>query len=111
MTASSPSQPNADTRSLTKVNEENLLFSLLQAGKIDLAVYDQTQGMAILKRLPNKNIRVLKPPFAVKPMYPYLHKHHAELVPKLEHALREMKKDGTFQRITQETLHSFSLTE
>lgn len=31
------------------------------------------------------------------PLYPYLHKKHAEIAPKLAAALKAMKKDGTFK--------------
>jgi len=33
-------------------------------------------------------------------MYLYLNKKHAALVPKLAEALRDMRRDGTLQRLT-----------
>ena len=98
-------------RSLTKVRDEKLLFSLLLAGKADLVVYDRMQGKVVIKQLAAKGIKALKPPLAVKGMYPYLHKRHADLVPRLEQTLRGMKDDGTVKRITRETLRSLSLVE
>lgn len=101
----------AGVKSLTKVSDELLLFKLLLNAKVDVVVYDRMQGKVVLNRLAAEGIRELKPPLAVKGMYPYLHKRHADLVPKLEHTLWAMKKDGTFKRIVGETLRTVSLTE
>jgi len=90
--------------SLTKVRDEQLLFGLLAAGKADVVVYDRRQGRVVLAQLGLRGITELEPPLAVKSMYPYLHKRHAALVPRLEQTLREMRKDGTFQRIAVEVL-------
>lgn len=101
----------ADVKSLTRVRDEKLLFTLLINDKADVIVYDRMQGKAVLKELGIKDIKALQPPLAVKGMYPYLHKRHADLVPKLEQTLRAMKKDGTFKKIVGEVLRSLSLGE
>lgn len=98
-------------KSLTKVRDEKLLFSLLLSGKADLVLYDRMQGKVVLKQLASGDIRVLTPPLAVKGMYLYLNKRHAGLVPKLELTLRAMKKDGTVKRIVGEMLRSISIGE
>lgn len=98
-------------KSLTKVKDENILFPLLTNDKVDLVVYDRLQGKVFLQQYAADDIKALKPPLAVKKMYPYLHKRHADLVPRLEQTLRGMKHDGSFNRITRETLKSFSLAE
>lgn len=98
-------------KSLTKVKDENILFPLLTNEKVDLVVYDRLQGKVFLQQHAADEIRVLKPPLAVKKMYPYLHKRHAELVPRLEQTLRGMKEDGSFNRITRETLKTIFLAE
>lgn len=96
---------------LTKVRDERLLFGLLAAGKTDLVVYDRQQGRVLVKQLGLPGIKPLEPPLAVERMYPYLHKRHAALVPKLEQVLRAMKQDGTFQRIVAEALRRFDAAE
>lgn len=98
-------------KSITKVRDEKLLFSLLLAGKVDLVVYDRLQGEVVIKQAAAEGIRALEPPLAVRGMFPYLHKRHADLVPKLEQTLRAMKKDGTFNRIVGETLRTISFME
>lgn len=88
--------------SLTRVRDDDLLFGLLAAGRVDVAVYDRRQGLAAIRRLGLRGIAALEPPLAVRPMYPYLHRRHAGLVPALERALRGMRADGTLRRITVE---------
>jgi polar amino acid transport system substrate-binding protein len=94
--------------SLTKVRDEKLLFGLLAAGRADLVVYDRQQGRVVLEQLGLRGITVLEPPLAVEGMYPYLHKRHAALVPRLERVLREMKQDGTYRKIAAEALRPFA---
>jgi len=96
----------SDVKSLTKVRDEKLLFGLLAAGRADVVVYDRRQGQAVLKHIGLRGMTVLEPPLAVKSMYPYLHKRHAGLVPRLERTLREMRGDGTFNRIAAEVQRS-----
>ncbi len=98
-------------KSLNKVRDEHVLFPLLLAGKIDIAVYDYRQGEYALKQLGAKGVRALQPPLVVRPMYPYLHKRHADLVPKLDRTLKAMKRDGTVNRIVMETLRELSFPE
>ncbi|MBT0665934.1 transporter substrate-binding domain-containing protein [Geobacter pelophilus] len=98
-------------KSLTKVRDEHVLFPLLLTGKVDIVVYDRRQGEYALKQLGAEGVRALQPPLIVKPMYPYLNKRHADLVPKLDQILKAMKKDGTVKRIVTETLHTFSIQE
>ena len=38
------------------------------------------------------------------PVYPYLHKRHAELAPRLAAALRQMRAEGLFERYRAEVL-------
>lgn len=94
----------SEVKSLTKVRDEKLLFGLLAAGRTDVVVYDRMQGRVVLRQLGLRGITVLEPPLAMKSMYPYLHKRHADLVPRLEQTIREMRKDGTIRRIAAEVL-------
>ena len=99
------------TKSLTKVADEKMLFSLLKQDRADIVVYDRRQGRVVLKKLKMDYINILEPPLAVKSMYPYLNKKHKDLVPKLTETLRAMKKDGTYQKIVDEVLREFSLNK
>jgi polar amino acid transport system substrate-binding protein len=95
-----------NTKSLVKVKNEDILFNLLNADRVDIIVYDRRQGQAVIKRLGLKNINNLNPPLAVKSMYLYLHKKHKDLVPLVTGAIRSMKRDGTYQKIVKEALRS-----
>ena len=87
------------TKSLTKVKDGAALFNLLKADRVEIIVYDKRQGLALLRDLGMKDIRIIEPPLAVKGMYPYLHKRHKELVPKLAASIREMKKTAHTKRL------------
>ena len=89
----------AGTKSLMKVRDERLLFDLLHSDRVDAIVYDLSQGVALLRELNYRDIYPLSPPLAVREMYLHLHKKHADVVPRLTHAIRDMKKDGTYTAI------------
>jgi polar amino acid transport system substrate-binding protein len=85
---------------LTKVSSPEALFSLLERGRADIVVYDRTQGIAMMRKLGIAGVRPLSPPLAKQDMFLYLNRRHEDLAPKLESSLREMKRDGSFSRIS-----------
>jgi len=93
-------------RSLTKVRNTEQLFKLLMHGSADVVLIERWQALYEARRLGIKNVHVIEPPFARKEMFFYLNKKHQPLVPKLANALREMKRDGTFERLKKEKLLS-----
>ena len=86
---------------VTRVKNVEQLFHLLQAKRIAYAVYPRKLGEKFIRDNSMDDISVLEPPLASEPLFTYLNKKHSHLVPELTKALREMKQDGTFQRITQ----------
>jgi polar amino acid transport system substrate-binding protein len=96
------------TKSLIKVDSTRLLFTLLQKDRIDVALNARLDGLAMTKDLRISDIKVLEPPLATRRMFPYLHKKHQELVPKLAAALRAMKEDGTFDAIQTRVIERFT---
>jgi polar amino acid transport system substrate-binding protein len=46
-----------------------------------------------------RDIKLLEPPLARVDFYLYMHKKHAPIIPEIAGAIREMKRDGTKQRI------------
>ena len=44
----------------------------------------------------------------VVPLYPYLHRRHAELAPRLAAALKQMKSEGLIERYRAEVLREVS---
>jgi polar amino acid transport system substrate-binding protein len=94
----------ADVRSLVKVKNQELLFSLLGKHRTDIAVYSRFEGQEMIERLGLQSIRVLEPPLATREMFLYLNKKHLQLIPALTKQLRSMKHDGTYDRIFKKTL-------
>lgn len=92
------------TRSLTKVKNAEQLFTLLDANRADVIVFARVSGLQMIRERGLKEIRVLEPPLATREKYFYLNKKHKDLVPRAGAALREMKADGTYQRIFDQTI-------
>jgi len=85
------------------VNSAEQLFRQLDKEHIDIALYGKMVGYAQLQKMKITNVRVLNPPLATKKMYMYLNKKHEALVPKVAEALKNMKNDGTYDRIVKQT--------
>ncbi len=88
----------AGAKLVTSVNDYEQLFNLLDRGRVDVAILDRVMGGWKLKQL-GLDIRALEPPLATQPMYIYLHKRHADLVPRMTRVIRQMKNDGSFGAI------------
>jgi polar amino acid transport system substrate-binding protein len=92
------------TRSLTKVRDDEALFSLLVHDRAEVVVFDRIQGLALIKRKGLVGIEPLEPLLATREMYLYVNKRHGHLMQKLAGALQEMKQDGTWEQITRSVL-------
>lgn len=92
------------SQSMTKVRDTEQLFKLLKRDRIDIAIIERWTGLYAAKQAGIADLHVVEPPFANKPMYFHLHKKHADLAVKLAEAIREMKQDGTYDRLLEETL-------
>lgn len=87
-------------RTLQSVRDQEALFVLLDKGRARIVLADLHTGREIIRRKGYRNMRALLPPLADPPMFLYLHKRHADLVPRLAEILRDMRRDGTLQRLT-----------
>ena len=92
------------TRSLTKVRDPEALFSLLAHERVDLVVFDRIKGNALIRKRRMTGVKAVDPPLATRDMFLYLNRRHSGLVPALTMALREMKRDGTFEGIVSSVL-------
>lgn len=86
-------------KSVSKVDKAEQLFLMLDGGRIDLALYTRADGIALARRMGLSAIAPVAPALKDVDMYLYLHRKHEALVPKLAQALREMKADGSYNRI------------
>ncbi len=95
------------TKSTTKVNNSKLLFGLLDAGRTDVVLMTKMGGLAVIKEMNLKGIRFLEPPLAVSPNYLYLNRRHEALAEKFARTLKQMKTDGTYDRLYRELIIPF----
>jgi len=89
-----------DVAELQLVRDEEALFALLDKGRAEVVVAGLHTGRATIRRMGYTGMRAQEPPLANPPMFLYLHKRHAALVPKLAQTLRQMRADGTLERLT-----------
>jgi polar amino acid transport system substrate-binding protein len=75
------------------------MFLMLDSGRIDLALYTRADGVALARSMGLGAIAPLAPALKDVDMFLYLHKKHESLAPRLAQALREMKADGSYNRI------------
>jgi polar amino acid transport system substrate-binding protein len=96
-----------NTRSLVRAKNQKLLFHLLLNDRADIVVYSRIAGDAYIRSLGLEGVIVaLEPPLAAREMHLYLNKKHEQFVKPLAHALREMRKDGTYTEIKNRALGS-----
>lgn len=87
----------------TLVRETDQMFTLLARERVDVVLHERWQGLAQARAL-GLQVRVMDPPLARMPMYMYLHKKHAALVPRVAQALARLKQNGAYERIHASTL-------
>lgn len=84
---------------VTKTANAEELFTLLRKMRTDYVVYERWAGHLKLHEMNLESISEQAPPLAVKEMFIYLHKKHKKIIPKLAAALKEMKRDGSYQKL------------
>lgn len=93
-----------EAKSLSAADSTEALFRMLQSDRVDVAMSARIDGLYTAKRIGLTNVRVLEPPLATVQLFLYLHRSHADIVPRIEGALREMKADQSFYRIRNKVL-------
>lgn len=88
---------------VTRVRNAEQLFELLRQDRTDVILYERWQGLWWSREIAME-AHLLEPPLARQEMFIYLHRKHASLVDKVAVALADMKKDGSYRRILDETL-------
>lgn len=83
---------------VTKVNGYEQLLTLLDKGRVDIAILDRVMGGWKLDQLGFK-LTAIEPPIIIKPNFIYVHKKHEHLVSPIASALADMKKDGSLDAI------------
>lgn len=91
-------------KSLVRVADGAALFKLLAADRVDLIVHNRWGGLQLAQDLGIDEVRLVEPPLAQAPHYFILNSRHEALIEPAAQALREMRRDGTYQRIFDATL-------
>jgi len=94
----------AGSKKVITANSPQQLFRLLKINRIDVALYDCVEGLELARRLNMKELQILEPAFIQTELFLYLNKQHASLVPKLSKALRDIKKEGLYDRLYREKI-------
>ena len=87
---------------ITIVDTAEQLFTMLDKNRIDVALYERWQGLALAKKMGIAGIRVVESALAEREMFVYLNKRHADKIPAISAALRALKADGFYSRICRE---------
>ena len=83
---------------VTVVDTPEQLFSILDKNRIDVALYEQSLGLALVKTMGIRDLQISKPAFFELEMFIYLNKKHADKVPKIASALQDLKAEGFYTR-------------
>lgn len=83
--------------------DEVSMLRMLKEGGCSVAIMDRNDPVARAAMASDPSLVQLKPPLEEMPLYIYLHKRHAALVPKLSAALKQMRADGTLHKLSGET--------
>lgn len=96
----------ANTRQFNReiINTREALFYFLQQDRADIVIYSYLSGIIFLKKNGLSNIYPHSPPLDTGSIYHFLHKKHADLVPKVDKIIQEIIKEGLPEKITQDIL-------
>jgi polar amino acid transport system substrate-binding protein len=90
---------------VTVVDKPIHLFKMLESDRIDVAIFSDLNGLAIIKELRLSSLQALKPPLERIEAFHYVHKKHEALVPKLDAIFQDMKNSGQLDRMRQDFYH------
>ena len=76
-----------------RMDDDASLLRMLRHGGCDVAVMDRQNPAARAAMAADRDLHLLQPALEEVPLYLFLHKRHAALVPRLAEALRGLKRD------------------
>lgn len=81
------------------------LFTMLTRGKIDVGIGIRIVGlMEIAHNFPHDKIEMIGKPLVSIPMYHFVHRENAHIIPKLQAALEEMAVSGEIEALNRKSL-------
>lgn len=70
------------------------LLKLLEKGKVDVVLTNTIDGILALEKLKLDNVEPSENAIATEPLYHYLYKTNAHLIPKVDNSIKELKASG-----------------
>ncbi|WP_394699837.1 substrate-binding periplasmic protein [uncultured Pseudodesulfovibrio sp.] len=81
------------------VSSYEKMLTLLKNGRMDVGLAEFFDILPALNKVGLGKVRMLCEPMVSNPMYHYLHKRHADLVPQIDAVLRDMAAEGRLKAI------------
>ncbi|MEJ2374409.1 MAG: transporter substrate-binding domain-containing protein [Pseudolabrys sp.] len=94
-------EENTKNMNRYETRTDEAAFRMVASGRMDLALANRFTGETIIHDLKLTNVVMLRPPVEVDPLFHYLNKKHADLVPQITAVLRRMEADGEIKAIRQ----------
>ena len=91
------------------VSDPRQMFEMFVRNRVDVIVAEPLMTRLAFKTMGVENFKIIQPPLHTVELLFVVHEKHVLLVPRLEDALRAMKRDGTYDRIYTETLRDFGI--
>jgi len=89
---------NKFTQAEKTLNYEEAFLKLLSK-EVSIVILNRRPALSAIKKMHLEKVIIEhKPPLIQKKMYLYLHNKHEKLIPSLEKSLKQMKRDGSYQK-------------
>ncbi len=93
---------------LVTADDTDQLFRLLQFGRVEVILFERWMAHAYIVQHGVQGVQVLEPPLATYDTFIYLHKRHAEHVSRLAAALRDLKREGVYDRVYRDAIRAYA---
>ncbi len=90
---------NTEGMKVAPAGDYDVLFRLLDRGRVDIALSPRVNGLNHIKRQGLEGIRPLEPSVAMVDLYHYLNRKHADLVPYISAMFSRMRASGELPKI------------
>jgi hypothetical protein len=84
------------------MNSTENMFKMLQKGMVDIVLTNTLDGKLTLDRMGYENIEPTSQPLAVLPLYHYIYKEHAALVPLINQEILRLQESGELKNLIEQ---------
>lgn len=85
------------------IDSTDKMMKYLLAGRADVALTNTTDGLLALKKLGISNVKPVDKPLAVLELYHYIHEGKADIVGKVDDAIKAMKASGELEAVIKQS--------